>query len=67
MMENLQERVKLEFPHYKCFPAVTKLIVRLHHMLLNSEEMLWLYWKIKPFRGFLFIAVRCAQYQESVC
>ena len=30
MMQNLQGRFKMEFPHYNCFPTITKLIVGLY-------------------------------------
>ena len=30
MMENIKGRLKMEFPYYICFPAITKLIVGLH-------------------------------------
>ena len=29
MMENIQGRLKMEFPSYNCFPAIKKLIVGL--------------------------------------
>ena len=31
--------MKMEFPHYECFAAITKLIVASHYMLLNPEPM----------------------------
>ena len=30
LLENIQGRLKMEFPHYDCFPAITKLTVELH-------------------------------------
>ena len=32
MMENIQGRLKTEFPYYICFPAITKLRVGLHKL-----------------------------------
>ena len=40
MMENIQGRLKMEFPHYNCFLAIAKLTVRSQYRLLNLEEML---------------------------
>ena len=30
LLENIQGRLKMEFPYYDCFPAITKLAVELH-------------------------------------
>lgn len=30
MIENIKEKLKMEFPYHNCFPVITKLIVGLH-------------------------------------
>ena len=40
MMENRQPRLNIEFSHYKCFAAITKLILGSHFMLLSPKQML---------------------------
>ena len=45
MMKTIRVRLKMEFLHYNCFPAITKLIAGLHYTLPNPEQMLWSYWK----------------------
>ena len=45
-MKNIQGKLKTEFPHDNCFLPITKLIVRLHYMPLNPEQMLRSYRKI---------------------
>ena len=30
IMENMQGQLKMDFPFYSCFPAITKLIAGLH-------------------------------------
>ena len=57
MMQNTRERLKMEFPHYNCFPAIVKLVVGLHALHASNSranvvvvlkccgriEMLWSY------------------------
>ena len=42
--EHTKKIVKIEFFHYNCLRAITKVIVGSHYMLLNPEQMLWSYW-----------------------
>ena len=53
MMENIQGRLKVEFPCYNCFPTIKNLTGGLHALyaskfrvnvvivLKNTEQMLW--------------------------
>ena len=44
MVENIHGGLKMEFPHYNYgFPAITKLTVGSHCMLLNPKQLLWSY------------------------
>ena len=64
MMKTIRVRLKMEFLHYNCFPAITKLIARLHYTLPNPEQMLWSYWKTDILK--LDIVILRAQYQKNV-
>ena len=37
MMQSIQGRLKMEFPHFNCFPAITKLIAGLHALHPKSR------------------------------
>ena len=37
-MENIQERLKMEFPYYDCFLAITKLTVELHPIRASKSR-----------------------------
>ena len=37
-MENIQGRLKMEFPYYDCFPAITKLTVELHPIRASKSR-----------------------------
>ena len=39
MMESIQGRLKMEFPYYNCFPAITKQIVELHALLASRPNV----------------------------
>ena len=39
MMQNIQGRLKMEFPHYNCFPVITKLIVGLHALHASKSRV----------------------------
>ena len=38
MMENIQGRLKMEFRYYDCFPAITKLIIKLHALHASKSR-----------------------------
>ena len=67
LLENIQGRLKMEFPYYDCFPAITKLAVELHAIRESkSRANIVSYWK-KDVWCFLFIVIPQARYQKNVC
>ena len=37
-MQNIQRKLKMDFPHYKCFFAITNLIVGLHTLYATRSR-----------------------------
>ena len=66
-MENIQRRLKMEFPYYNCFPAFTKLIVGLHALHASkSRTNVLIVLKNRHFDASYLIVIQRVRYQKCV-